>query len=87
MSDLIGKCIRRVHIPPGMTGRRIRCPDCRAMLAKVGETGGKASVQLVCKGCRDAEGERKIFVIVFHGTRKSYTDAIKKESLSVDSHS
>jgi len=87
MSGLIGKCVRRVHIPPGMTGKRIRCPDCRSMLARVGEVkDGEVSVQLLCTHCRDAERNRKIFVIIFHASAQSYTETVKKESLLVDSH-
>jgi hypothetical protein len=53
------------------------------MLGRVGEVDGeRASVQLMCTHCRDASGDRKIFVIVFHGTPESYTDAIKAESVS-----
>lgn len=82
MHDEIGRCIRRLHIPPGYRGEYARCPDCGRALCRIGE--GHAAMSHKCPRCKDVYGSPRMIVVILHESMRVYVDAIKLESYSIE---
>jgi hypothetical protein len=84
MPDVVGVVIRRLHVY--VTGPMdVICPDCGVVLFRVAEKL-KGGIIKSCRGryCKDANGERKKFIIIFHTDLESYREAIERESQKID---
>jgi hypothetical protein len=82
MPDVVGVTIRRHHVYAAVPVI-VRCPDCGARLLDVVERV-EGGIEKACRSCRDANGEKKHFVIIFHTDLDSYREAIARESQKID---
>ncbi len=84
MPDEIGRCIRRLHIPPGYQGEYVRCPDCGKVLCRIGEGYSAMSHRCPRSSCKDVYGNARMIVVIVHGSMRTYASAIKLESYSIE---
>lgn len=86
MPDLIGVSIRRHHICLDKqlhSPMQVRCPDCGSRLFDVPQRL-RGSVKHQCRRCKDASGNSKLWIFIFHESAAGFVASVKQESTSIE---